>query len=87
MSHNDTLNYSSNTYIQEQPSKMTHKSYAQSPEKENNFDTRLNFMAAKKFSIPDAKIITESFQKENNDFMKPLRKLNGKRTGFRANNE
>jgi hypothetical protein len=57
MSRHDTLNYSSNTYIQEQPSKMVHKSYAQSPEKENKFETKLNYLAAKKYSIPDARMM------------------------------
>ena len=94
---NDTLNYSSNTYIQEQHSKMAHKSYAQSPEKENKFDTKLNYLAAKKYSIPDARMVTEVFQKEknenilrnygSNEFVKPLRKLTGKRNGFRADND
>jgi hypothetical protein len=42
---------------------MNHKSYAQSPEKQKKVDTRLNYLAAKKYSIPDARMVTEVLQK------------------------
>ena len=67
VSHYDTLNYSNNTYTQEQPSKLVHKSYAQSPEKENKFDTKLNYLVTKKYSIPDGRMMTEFFQKDKHE--------------------
>lgn len=58
ISQQDILNYSSNTLIGERHL-SNHKSYTQSPQKENTINTKLNFLAAKKLSIPDAKILND----------------------------